>query len=249
MPRFHFQRVGFESVTLWNAGPSVLIDIFDIRKHNFGPAMSAQTPHQCLIYEGSPSRYLPALASLLTQKLNANYRCLYMNSPAMVAGMRSHLAAAGVDIPQQVKKTSLVMSSDQDHLVDGRFDVDRMMHTLGDAVRQAVKDGYAGLWATGDMTWELGPQRDFSKLLEYEWRLEAFFRTYSALSGVCQYHADTLPRKVLRQAVLTHPSIFINETLSLINPRYLPANLYNDDAEKNPELESLIDKLTVPVEQ
>jgi hypothetical protein len=211
--------------------------------------MSAQTPHQCLIYDGSPSRYLPALAALLTQKLKANYRCLYLNSPVMVAGMRSHLAAAGVDIARQTEKTSLVMSSDLGHLVDGRFDVDRMMDTLGEAVRQAVRDGYAGLWATGDMTWELGPQQDFSKLLEYEWRLEAFFRTYSALSGVCQYHADTLPRKVLRQALLTHPSIFINETMSLINPRFLPANSYTDQAEMNPELETMIDKLTAPVER
>ena len=180
--------------------------------------MNSTPRHQCLIYEGSPSRQLAAVAALLRQKLNENYRCLYLNSPVMVAGVRSYLAAAGIDVAHEVGKASLVLSSDQRHLVEGHFNVDRMMCTLEDALDQAMNDGYDGLWATGDMTWELGPRADFSKLLEYEWRLETFFRTHPALSGICQYHADTLPHHVLRQGLLSHPSIFVNETLSHINP-------------------------------
>jgi MEDS: MEthanogen/methylotroph, DcmR Sensory domain len=136
-----------------------------------------------------------------------------------------------------------VLSSEQRHLVQGCFDVDRMMSTLEDALDQALTDGYEGLWATGDMSWEIGPQKDFSKLLEYEWRLEEFFRKHPALGGICQYHADTLPREVLRQGLLTHPSIFINETLSQVNPHYLRADSYIDHAAVNPDLESAINRL------
>ena len=64
---------------------------------------------------------------------------------------------------------------------------------------QALKDGYQGLWATGDMTWEFGPARDLSKLLEYEWRLEEFIREHPQMGGICQYHTDTLPREILRK--------------------------------------------------
>ena len=99
----------------------------------------------------------------------------------MVAGMRSYLAAAGIDVAHEVGGGSLVLSSDQRHLVEGAFDIDRMMRTLEDALDQALNNGYAGLWATGDMSWEFGPQKDFSKLLEYEWRLEEFFRTHPEL--------------------------------------------------------------------
>ena len=184
------------------------------------------------------------MAALLRQKLKANHRCLYLNSPAMVAGMRSYLAATGLDIAHEIGKASLVLSSDQRHLASGCFDVDRMMHTLEDALQQALNDGYDGLWATGDMTWEFGPEKDFSKLLDYEWQLEGFFRTHPSMGGVCQYHADTLPREVLRQGLLAHQSVFINETLSLINPSYLPARAYSDQAILNPELEGMISKLT-----
>jgi hypothetical protein len=82
-----------------------------------------------------------------------------------------------------------------------------MLHMLEDAVDQALNDGYKGLWASGDMTWELGPRPDVVNLLEYKWRLEQIFRRRPALSGVCQYHADTLPRNVLREGLVAHPSI------------------------------------------
>ena len=199
--------------------------------------------HQCLIYKGSPSRQLPALAALVRRKLDENVRCLYLNSPVMVAGIRCYLAAAGIDVAYELEKTSLVLSSNQGHLIKGRFDVDRMMQTLEEALCHALNDGYQGLWATGDMTWELGPENNFSKLLEYEWRLEEFFRTHPALSGICQYHADTLPRNLLRQGLITHPSLFLNETLSRINPHYLRSGSNWEQAAVNPELESIINRL------
>jgi hypothetical protein len=78
--------------------------------------------HQCLIYEGSPSQHLPALAATLKQKLDDNYRCLYLNSPVMVAGLRSCLAARGLDVFHHTSKGSLVLSSERHHLLEGCFD-------------------------------------------------------------------------------------------------------------------------------
>ncbi len=71
-----------------------------------------------MIYEGSPAKHLPGLSQLIKEKLRANHRCLYLNSPPMVAGIRSYLAAAGIDVAEEVKNGSLVLSSDSGHLVD-----------------------------------------------------------------------------------------------------------------------------------
>ncbi len=184
--------------------------------------MEPHSRHQCLIYEGSPAIHLPALAAIVRKKLSENYRCLYLNSPPMVAGIGSYLAAIGVDVAHEMAKTSLVLTSHLGHLVNGHFDVDRMMHSLEDAVRQALGDGYRGLWATGDMGWEFGQKKDFGKLLEYEVRLEEYFNKQPHLCGICQYHADTLPHEVVQQGRLTHQSLFVNETLSRLNPHYAP---------------------------
>lgn len=205
--------------------------------------MDAAARHHCLIYEGPPSRHLPALSTAIVEKLEQNYRCLYLNSPQMVAGMRSYLAADGVDVLGATAKGSLVLSSDQHHLRDGHFDVEGMLRALEEAVQQALNDGYAGLWATGDMTWEFGPEKDFTKLLEYEWRLDEFIQKHPEFGGVCHYHADTLPREAMRQGLLTHPSVFINETLALINPHYIHRHAFTPQAEKSPEVESVLSRL------
>ena len=184
--------------------------------------MQQPSRHQCLIYSGSPARHLPALASLIRRKLEERHRCLYLDSPPMVAGMRSYLSATGVDVAGEVGKGSLVLSSDQGHLVDGRFEVDMMLRSLEEAVHQALGDGYLGLWATGDMTWEFGSRKELAKLLEYEWKLEDLFRRQPSLSGICQYHVETLPSEAVKQGIITHPAIFINATLSRVNPHYIP---------------------------
>jgi hypothetical protein len=176
--------------------------------------------HQCLIYEGAPSRHLDSLATTIIQKLKTNHRCLYLNSPPMVAGMRSQLAAAGLNLVEHTESGALLLSSDQGHLVDGRFDVDRMLTLLNDAVGQALSDGYAGLWATGDMTWEFGNETNLDKLLEYERRLEELMHRNPALSGVCQYHRDTLPSHAIETALETHSIRYVNATLSRVNRKY-----------------------------
>ena len=180
--------------------------------------------HRCLLYEGSPSKQLPMLAAVICQKMEENYRCLYLNSPTMVAGMASYLAARGRDVLEDAKQGRLVLSSDLHSTSDGRFDADAMLQGVADALEHALKDGFKGLWASGDMTWEFGESRDFSRLLEYEWRLEEFFRRHPELEGVCQYHADTLPPEAITQGRSAHPAIFVSETLSLVNADYRPMN-------------------------
>lgn len=134
--------------------------------------------------------------------------------------MRWHLSAAGVDLEEQVKRGALILSSDQGHLADGKFDVDRMLRRLHDALKQALADGYAGLWASGDMTWEFGHHANLDKLAEYERRLEGFIQDNEAMSGICLYHRDTLPAHAIETALITHPSLYLSASLSQLNPRY-----------------------------
>jgi hypothetical protein len=178
--------------------------------------------HQCLIYHGAPSAQLAGLALMIRRKLEANFRCLYLNSPEMVVGMRAYLTSSGLDVHDAVVNGRLILSSGHDHLVDGEFDPDRMLGLLKDAYDDALKEGYAGLWASGDMAWEFGPARDFDKLVQYERALEKFFQANPKIQGVCQYHADVLPGAVVNTGLTLHPGIFVNETLSRINAHYVP---------------------------
>lgn len=199
--------------------------------------------HQCLIYAGAPSEHLAAVAAVMVERRRQHYRCFYLNSRPMIVGLRSYLAAAGMNVLEEIANGGLILTSDLSHLRDGKFDTDSMIGTLCESLDEARNDGYAGLWATGDMSWEFGPEKNFSQLLEYEWRLEELFQRRSDLAGTCQYHAGTLPHEYLRQGFVSHPSIFVNQTLSRINPHYLARERYSSQAAVNPEVDTAVRSL------
>jgi hypothetical protein len=176
-----------------------------------------------MIYRGSPSKHLPALASTIARKLAENRRCLYLNTPAMVAGIRTYLFADGVDVSRETSKGALVLSAEQ-HLNDGCFDADQMLAMLSSAVDDALRAGYTGLWATGDMTWEFGHERNLAKLREYEIGLEELFQRQPALEGMCQYHIDTMPPDAVLDGLKSHRACYINQTLSVLNPYFAGAD-------------------------
>ncbi|MBK7362018.1 MAG: MEDS domain-containing protein [Micavibrio sp.] len=99
---------------------------------------------------------LPAIAAIIHQKLRENYRCLYLNSPQMVTDLRSTLGGIGMDVEKEIKSGRLILSSESTLQADGTFDPDLMLQKLEDLLDAALSDGYQGLWASGDMTYEFG---------------------------------------------------------------------------------------------
>lgn len=185
----------------------------------------ATSRHKCLIYDGHPSEQLPVIVPLLKDGLESNYRCLYLGAPQIIAMVQAGLGRRGVDTVAESRRGALVFSSDRGHLATGTFDPQAMVDGLRGMIDDAVRDGFAGLCATGDMRWELGDDdRNFDRLLEYEALLEQVFRD-RPLMGICQYHRDVLPARTVRDALLTHRATFIGDTLNRDNLFYIPPEL------------------------
>jgi MEDS: MEthanogen/methylotroph, DcmR Sensory domain len=181
--------------------------------------------HQGFMYHGSPSHNIPMMAAVIKERLEQKHRCLYFDSEPMVAGLLSHLTQVGVNVARETAQNSLVVSSHLGHLSEDRtFDVDRMIATLEDYLSETLRDGYVGLWASGDIAWEFGPGADYGPLKQYEMRLEDFMCAHAEMSGICQYHSGVLPPDAMRTGHEMHPSLFINETRSEWNPAYRPSD-------------------------
>lgn len=180
--------------------------------------------HKCLIYDGDPSEQLPVVIPFLADGLRNNWRCLYLGSPAMVRMVDSALAAEGIDAKREVKKGALVLSSERKHLAKGNFEPRMIIDMLCALVDSALHDGFNGLCATGDMKWELGKNKNFERLLEYEARLDQVFRE-KPLRGICQYHRDLIPTQAVHQALVTHQTAYIDGMLNRDNLFYVPPEL------------------------
>lgn len=59
--------------------------------------------------------------------------------------------------------------------LDGRFDSERMLRMLNEAVEAALNDGFAGLRTCGDMSWLLDDAPGTQHVVEYESLLNQFF--------------------------------------------------------------------------
>lgn len=210
--------------------------------------MDQPSRHQCWVYTGAPSEKLSAIAALIVERLSAGLRCLYLHNPTMVTKLQSSLEASGLNVDEEIDAGALLLSSDQSHLVDGRFEVEPMLTMLRNAVHKANVDGYTGLWASGDITWEFGNEKNLEKLLEYECKLEQLFRETPTLQGICQYHMDSLPGKIIQEALHVHQGLFINSTLSRMNPYYVApevlSNFYQDTTDS--KLRGMLERLGLP---
>lgn len=189
-----------------------------------GPTQREVSRHKCLVYDGAPADQLPVVVPLLMDGLHDNWRCLYLGSPDTVQMVDTALSAKGVDTNREKKRSALVLSSDRSHLRDGRFDPQAMVDGLSASIDQAVRDGYQGLCATGDMRWELGADENFDRLLEYEARLEQVFRD-KPLRGICQYHRGMVPARAVRDALVTHRTTYLGDRLNEENLFYIPPEL------------------------
>ncbi len=184
--------------------------------------------HKCLIYDGHLSEQLPVIVPFLIDGLGENRRCLYLGTPEMIGMVDSALAEKGVDTAGEIRRGALILSSDRSHLEGGPFDPHAMVSMLGKLVDDAVRDGFQGLCATGDMMWEFGVDSNFERLLEYEALLEQLFRE-KPLQGICQYHRDMVPAQAVRDALTAHRSAYIGNELNRDNLFYVPPELLLDN--------------------
>lgn len=175
-----------------------------------------------MVYDGPPTRHLRPISVAVRDRLAEHYRCIYLNSEPMIAQFRPYLEMAGVDVDRELREGNLVLLPERPQLVNGRFDTEAMLERVRTEFDRAMGAGHTGLWATGDMTWELGRDQDVMKLLQYEWGLEKFIHSHPQFGAICQYHVNSLPTGFVEQGVCAHREIFVNETLSILNSKFTP---------------------------
>ncbi len=95
------------------------------------------------------------------------------------------------------------------HLADGRFDSERMLRFLNEAMETALTDGFTGLRTCGDMSWLLKDPVGADQVAEYEALLNQFFHGVLG-AGMCQSDLRRLPPALIDLALATHTSVVVD---------------------------------------
>ena len=201
-----------------------------------------QGQHICAIYDTQEEQLAVAVAYVV-DGLFKHERCLYVaDSPARLDEFRHGLRVARIDVAAAESSAALLLlTKAQAHLFNGRFDSERMLRMLNEAVEAALNDGFGGLRTCGDMSWLLDDAPGTRHVVEYEALLNQFFRHVRGL-GMCQYDRRSVPEGLLEQAGIRAHSTVVIGGAHKANPFFDPAPTADQPLD-TPSLDVKLDQL------
>lgn len=174
-----------------------------------------QGHHACLFYD-DPVTSRTITAEYIKADLQNNECCLYLADLDAITALTDQLQNE-IDYDYETKRGALLLTSGRDYLVQGRFDGGNMIKFLRQGIDDALKAGFTGLRASGDVVYELGDDVDLVKLGEYELYLDHFFFG-KKLTGLCQYNCNVVHHDYLRNSLMCHNAVVFEQTVAVENP-------------------------------
>jgi len=111
---------------------------------------------------------------------------------------------------------------------NGVFDPDHMIGELTQTIKDALKEGYVGVRATGEMNWALETFTGTGRIFEYEALLNTFFHENPHMIGMCQYDMRCFTPEPILKVLNTHPYA-IKGTEIFNNFYYIPPEQFLGD--------------------
>jgi hypothetical protein len=173
------------------------------------PHAFRQGDHICCVYD-TEQEQLSTAATYLADGLRRGERALYVGvDRAALQRFRVALRHEHLDpAPLAARRALIELTHPEAHLIDGRFDCERMLTMLNEAVERALNDGFSGFRACGDMSWLLADAPGSEQVREYEALLNQFFSSVRA-SGMCQYNRSLLAVHHLDMALASHSTAIV----------------------------------------
>jgi len=189
-----------------------------------------QGDHVCALYL-TPEEQLAAAVEYIRGGLSRGERCFYVCCEHTLDKFRAALKQGGIDVDaEEARGAILLATKDSGHLEGGKFDPEKMIALLEQAVKDALSAGFKGLCAAGDMNWVLDGVPGTERLVEYEARLNRFYESSHAL-GLCLYNLRTMPPESIDHCLATHKFVRIEGPILLSNPFYeLPEEAFSRTA-------------------
>ena len=173
--------------------------------------------HACPVYQADQDQIDVAVA-FLQIGLNRNDRCVFAGARALLPRLEDALTAAGVDVSGALQRGALsLLADDETYLRHGRFDAGEMLDLVAALESQALKSGFSGLRAVGEMSWALAGCTE-RQLLDYEQRVDAFISGRRTLA-LCQFDRRRFPPTFIHDIIRNHPIVLIGREV-FANPYY-----------------------------
>lgn len=183
-----------------------------------GSTRGLKNCHASVIYR-SQSEQVETYVPYMLSGLARNEKGLYLISSSEKDDILEALMKA-TDLDQRtIERSVTFLTSDETYLRGGAFDKERMLNLIARAEQEAIRDGYSGLRATGEMAWASSSPPGADALIEYEARINYLYPEIKA-NILCQYCESDFDSSTLVGVLRTHPRVVIGGTMC-VNPHYV----------------------------
>lgn len=175
--------------------------------------------HMCHIF-GDEEEQGDVISRYVASGLAEGEQVCYFADAMSVDETRARLAGLGVPVPAAEDGKLLVASAVDMYCPDGTFVPDRMLANFPVVYNAGREAGFAGVRATGEMSWARRGLPGSERLIEYESRINTVVRE-TPLIAVCQYDARLFDGATLFEVLIVHPVMIVRGRISR-NPYYIP---------------------------
>ncbi len=166
--------------------------------------------HVCLLFE-SEAEHQAVLTPFLRQGLEQGEKVIYLGDPEVrKPGVVLDYLRAENFTPEPYLTSGRLKFLEAAFvcLRQGVFDPDGLLPFLRQETEAALKEGYAALRVTGEMSWMLGCLSSAEQLAAHEAKIHGFLPERRCLA-LCQYDLRRFPPALLLAVLRTHPLAII----------------------------------------
>jgi hypothetical protein len=176
--------------------------------------------HVCAFFNSDEEAYR-ATIPFIRDGIEEGEKAVHMLDPDRVPGHLATLSNAGIDVDGACKSKQLeVLNWNESYLLEGRFDTQRMISFVEDAVVKTRQEGYPCTRIFAAMEWANTEKPGVEQVVEYEARVHDLFNRHEFVA-ICAYDLRKHKSSVVMDILRTHPYVIIGGILQE-NPFFVP---------------------------
>jgi hypothetical protein len=176
--------------------------------------------HICAFFH-SPDEQYRVLLPFIREGIERGERAFHIIDPRLIDDHLARLRRAGVDVDGAQSRRQLVVKRWQDaYLRDDRFEQDRMLALVEEALSAGPAEGYTLTRAVAHMEWALEDFSGVNDLVEYETRVNFVLPKYRD-PVICCYDCTKFGAGIAMDILRTHPMVIQGGVLQR-NPFFVP---------------------------
>jgi signal transduction histidine kinase len=197
--------------------------------------------HLCMLYE-EPPELLPTAARFLGDGLQRGEHALYVVDDNRRENVIEALAAAGIDVDQELERGRLRLLSAREYCPLEDFDPREMLARFRELGEEMARAGTPAARAAIEMTWALTVDAPLDRLAEYECWGNHIFEHFTGIS-LCMYNRRRFPAGAMERLLRAHPIVVLDGEVAP-NPFYEPPEIsYAEEPSETRRFEWMIDRL------